>query len=66
MLGEQSVALFSAGLAECRRDLAVPGGRRSPRYERIFDQCVALIGTIQRIPQPVIAVVRGVATAAKG
>src|SRR5579859_3619542 len=38
---------------------------RSPRdYQRIFDQCVELMTTIQRIPQPVIAMVRGVATAA--
>jgi enoyl-CoA hydratase/carnithine racemase len=38
---------------------------RSPRdYQRVFDQCVELMGTIQRIPQPVIAMVRGVATAA--
>jgi enoyl-CoA hydratase/carnithine racemase len=38
---------------------------RSPReYQEIFDQCVALMTTIQRIPQPVIAMVRGVATAA--
>src|SRR6202158_4169625 len=38
---------------------------RSPRdYQRIFDQCVELMTIIQRIPQPVIAMVRGVATAA--
>jgi enoyl-CoA hydratase/carnithine racemase len=38
---------------------------RSPReYEQIFDQCVELMSTVQRIPQPVIAMVRGVATAA--
>jgi enoyl-CoA hydratase/carnithine racemase len=38
---------------------------RSPReYQRIFDQCVELMSTIQQIPQPVIALVRGVATAA--
>src|SRR5216684_8196192 len=38
---------------------------RSPReYQRVFDQCVELMGMIQRIPQPVIAMVRGVATAA--
>jgi len=38
---------------------------RSPRdYQRIFDQCVELMTMIQRIPQPVIAMVRGVATAA--
>src|SRR6202022_1433441 len=33
---------------------------RSPRdYQRIFDQCVELLTIIQRIPQPVIAMVRG-------
>jgi enoyl-CoA hydratase/carnithine racemase len=38
---------------------------RSPReYQGVFDQCVELMGMIQRIPQPVIAMVRGVATAA--
>jgi enoyl-CoA hydratase/carnithine racemase len=38
---------------------------RSPReYQQIFDQCVALMTTIQRVPQPVIAMVRGIATAA--
>ncbi len=38
---------------------------RSPReYQRVFDQCVELMAMIQRIPQPVIAMVRGVATAA--
>ena len=38
---------------------------RSPReYQRIFDQCVELMTTIQRIPQPVIAMVHGIATAA--
>src|SRR5207253_3259326 len=38
---------------------------RSPRdYQRVFDQCVELMDMIQRIPQPVIAMVRGVATAA--
>src|SRR5438552_8938963 len=38
---------------------------RSPRdYQRVFDQCVELMSMVQRIPQPVIAMVRGVATAA--
>jgi enoyl-CoA hydratase/carnithine racemase len=38
---------------------------RSPRdYQRIFDRCVEMMTTIQRIPQPVIAMVHGVATAA--
>src|SRR5207342_772833 len=33
-------------------------------YQHIFDQCVDMMTTIQHIPQPVIALVRGVATAA--
>jgi enoyl-CoA hydratase/carnithine racemase len=33
-------------------------------HQRIFDQCVELMSTVQRIPQPVIAMVRGIATAA--
>jgi enoyl-CoA hydratase/carnithine racemase len=33
-------------------------------YQRIFDTCTVLMETIQAIPQPVIAMVRGVATAA--
>jgi enoyl-CoA hydratase/carnithine racemase len=38
---------------------------RSPReYQAIFEQCTRMMSTIQRIPQPVIARVRGVATAA--
>src|ERR1043166_5332963 len=38
---------------------------RSPReYQQIFDQCVQMVTTVQRIPQPVVAMVRGVATAA--
>jgi enoyl-CoA hydratase/carnithine racemase len=38
---------------------------RSPRdYQQIFDQCVDMMTTVQRIPQPVIAKVQGVATAA--
>jgi enoyl-CoA hydratase/carnithine racemase len=38
--------------------------RSTREYQRIFDQCVEMMGTIQRIPQPVIAMVRGIATAA--
>jgi enoyl-CoA hydratase/carnithine racemase len=33
-------------------------------YRRIFDACVELMDTLQRIPQPVIAEVQGIATAA--
>ncbi len=35
-----------------------------PAYRRIFDACTQLMATIQEIPQPVIARVHGVATAA--
>ena len=51
--------VFSSG-----HDLGELVDRSTRDYQRIFDQCVDLMGTIQRIPQPVIAMVRGVATAA--
>jgi enoyl-CoA hydratase/carnithine racemase len=51
--------VFSSG-----HDLAEMVDRSVRDYQRIFDQCVEMMTTIQRIPQPVIAMVRGVATAA--
>lgn len=51
--------VFSAG-----HDLAELVDRSLRDYQRIFDKCVELMETIQRIRQPVIAMVRGVATAA--
>ena len=51
--------VFSAG-----HDLSELVDRSVREYQQIFDQCVELMSTIQRIPQPVIAMVRGVATAA--
>lgn len=50
---------FSAG-----HDLAELAGRDLPYYQQVFDTCVTLMETIQAIPQPVIAQVHGVATAA--
>jgi enoyl-CoA hydratase/carnithine racemase len=50
---------FSAG-----HDLGEMVGRDLAFYERLFDVCTVLMETIHRIPQPVIAKVRGVATAA--
>jgi enoyl-CoA hydratase/carnithine racemase len=50
---------FSAG-----HDLSEMVGRDLPFYERLFEICVELMETIHRIPQPVIAKVHGVATAA--
>ena len=50
---------FSAG-----HDLSEMRGRALPFYSRLFEQCVVLMDTIHTIPQPVIAKVHGVATAA--
>jgi enoyl-CoA hydratase/carnithine racemase len=51
--------VFSAG-----HDIAEMVDRSLEDYQHIFDTCTELMETIQAIPQPVIAMVRGVATAA--
>jgi enoyl-CoA hydratase/carnithine racemase len=51
--------VFSAG-----HDIAEMVDRSLADYRRIFDTCTVLMDTVQAIPQPVIAMVRGVATAA--
>src|SRR4051794_6738540 len=50
---------FSAG-----HDLSEMVGRTAAEYRELFDVCTVLMTTIQAIPQPVIAKVHGVATAA--
>jgi enoyl-CoA hydratase/carnithine racemase len=50
---------FSAG-----HDLGELVGRDAEFYDRVFDECTRLMETIHRVPQPVIARVHGVATAA--
>jgi enoyl-CoA hydratase/carnithine racemase len=50
---------FSSG-----HDLGEMTGRGIEDYRRIFDVCTELMAKIQSIPQPVIAQVQGVATAA--
>lgn len=50
---------FSAG-----HDLREMTGRDITTYRRIFDVCTQLMTTLQEIPQPVIARVHGIATAA--
>lgn len=50
---------FSAG-----HDLSEMTGRTVADYRRIFDVCTELMMKIQAIPQPVIAQVQGIATAA--
>jgi enoyl-CoA hydratase/carnithine racemase len=51
--------VFSAG-----HDLSEMVGRTVADYRRLFDVCTELMTKIQSIPQPVIAQVQGVATAA--
>jgi len=50
---------FSAG-----HDLSEMVGRDLAFYQHLFDVCTVLMETIHRVPQPVIAKVHGVATAA--
>jgi enoyl-CoA hydratase/carnithine racemase len=56
---EGAGAAFSAG-----HDLSEMVGRDLPFYQRLFDECSELMETIHRVPQPVIAKVHGIATAA--
>jgi enoyl-CoA hydratase/carnithine racemase len=51
--------VFSSG-----HDLGEMTGRTVDEYRRIFDMCTVLMTKIQSIPQPVIAQVQGMATAA--
>lgn len=51
--------VFSSG-----HDLSEMVGRTVGEYRRLFDVCTELMAKIQAIPQPVIAQVQGVATAA--
>ena len=39
-------------------------GRDAAFYEQLFDVCTVMMETIHRVPQPVIAKVHGIATAA--
>ncbi len=59
------VILAAAGKVFCSgHDLGEMVGRGINEYRRIFDVCSELMQKIQSIPQPVIAEVQGVATAA--
>jgi enoyl-CoA hydratase/carnithine racemase len=63
--GIRAVILAAAGKVFCSgHDLAEMGGRNINEYRRIFDVCTELMQKIQAIPQPVIAEVQGIATAA--
>lgn len=51
--------VFSSG-----HDLSEMRGRSVSDYRQLFDACVEMMTMIQRVPQPVIAEVQGMATAA--
>jgi enoyl-CoA hydratase/carnithine racemase len=61
----RAVILGAAGKVFCAgHDLSEMTGRDINEYRRIFDVCTQLMEKIQSIPQPVIAEVQGIATAA--
>src|SRR5579871_3776738 len=61
----RAVILAAEGKAFCAgHDLSEMTGRDINEYRRLFDVCSDLMMKIQAIPQPVIAEVQGVATAA--
>jgi enoyl-CoA hydratase/carnithine racemase len=61
----RAVILAAAGKVFCSgHDLSEMTGRDINDYRRIFDVCTELMTKIQSIPQPVIAEVQGIATAA--
>src|SRR5258708_31181479 len=61
----RAVILAAAGPAFCSgHDLSETVGRDINQYRRLFDVCTQLMEKLQSIPQPGIAEVRGIATAA--
>ena len=61
----RAVILAAAGKVFCSgHDLSQMVGRDINEYRRLFDVCGELMMKIQSIPQPVIAEVQGIATAA--
>lgn len=61
----QVVILAAAGkVFSSGHDLSEMTGRSVAEYERIFSACTELMTKVQEIPQPVIAEVQGLATAA--
>src|SRR6478609_3992881 len=63
--GVRAIVIDSAGPAfSAGHDLTEMIGCDVPFYQRLFDVCTELMETIHRVPQPVIAKVEGMATAA--
>jgi enoyl-CoA hydratase/carnithine racemase len=63
--GVRAIVIEGAGVAfSAGHDLGEMVGRDVAFYQRLFDVCVELMEAIHRVPQPVIAKVHGIATAA--
>src|SRR5213076_687586 len=63
--GVRAIVLAGAGPAfSAGHDLGEMVGRDRAFYDHLFDVCTELMEAIHRIPQPVIAKVHGIATAA--
>src|SRR5213075_1441516 len=61
----RAIAIEGAGPAfSAGHDLSEMVGRDAAFYGRLFDVCTVMVETIHRVPQPVIAKVHGIATAA--
>jgi enoyl-CoA hydratase/carnithine racemase len=61
----RAVILAAAGKVFCSgHDLSEMVGRDINQYRQLFDVCTELMTKVQAIPQPVIAEVQGIATAA--
>ena len=61
----RAIVIEGAGVAfSAGHDLSEMVGRELDFYQRLFDVCTVMMETIHRVPQPVIAKVHGVATAA--
>jgi enoyl-CoA hydratase/carnithine racemase len=61
----QAIVVEGAGVAfSAGHDLGEMVGRDLHFYQRLFDSCTELMESIHRLPQPVLAKVHGIATAA--
>jgi enoyl-CoA hydratase/carnithine racemase len=62
---KRAIVIEGAGPAFCAgHDLSEMTGRDVAFYQHLFDVCTVLMETIHKVPQPVIAKVHGIATAA--
>jgi len=63
--GVGTLIIRGAGPAFCAgHDLAEMTGRDVATYRQIFDTCTRMMNAVQALPQPVVAQVHGIATAA--